>query len=124
MVDEEDYFFMVDRLTRMINVSGYKVWTAEVEGSLYDHLVIQEAAVIGVPDGRSGEVPKAVIVLREEEEGEVTEEDLVEWSKGQISAYKYPRSVEFVDELPKSGSGKILWRERREREEEKRTKAE
>jgi acyl-CoA synthetase (AMP-forming)/AMP-acid ligase II len=120
-VDEEGYFFMVDRLKRMINVSGYKVWPAEVESSLYKHPAIQEAVIIGVPDQRSGEAAKAMIVLREGEE--ITEEEIVEWSKGQMAAYKYPRSVEFIDELPKSGSGKILWRELQEREQEKMAKA-
>jgi fatty-acyl-CoA synthase len=120
-VDEEGYFFMVDRLKRMINVSGYKVWPAEVESSLYKHPAIQEAVIIGVPDQRSGEAAKAMIVLREGEE--ITEEEIVEWSKGQMAAYKYPRSVEFIDELPKSGSGKILWRELQEREQEKTAKA-
>lgn len=122
-VDEEGYFFMVDRLKRMINVSGYKVWPAEVENALYEHPAIQEVCVIGVPDERSGEVAKAIVVLREEEKDKVTEEDIVEWAKGQMAAYKYPRSAEFIDELPKSGSGKILWRELQEREQEKTAKA-
>jgi fatty-acyl-CoA synthase len=122
-VDEEGYFFMVDRLKRMINVSGYKVWPAEVENALYKHPAIQEVCVIGVPDERSGEVAKAIVVLREEEKDKVTEEDIVEWAKGQMAAYKYPRSAEFIDELPKSGSGKILWRELQEREQEKTAKA-
>ncbi len=121
MVDEEGYFFMVDRLKRMINVSGYKVWPAEVESSLYKHPAIQEAVVIGVPDQRSGEAAKAMVVLREGEEA--TEEEIVEWAKGQMAAYKYPRSIGFIDELPKSGSGKILWRELQEREQEKIAKA-
>jgi len=119
MMDEEGYFFMVDRLKRMINVSGYNVWPAEVESALYEHPAIQEAAVISIPDERSGEAAKAMVVLREEEKGNVSPEDIVEWTKGKMAAYKYPRSVEFIDELPKSGSGKILWRELQEREQEK-----
>jgi fatty-acyl-CoA synthase len=118
-VDEEGYFFMVDRLKRMINVSGYNVWPAEVESALYQHPAIQEAAVISIPDERSGEAAKAMVVLREEEKGNVSPEDIVEWAKGEMAAYKYPRQVEFIDELPKSGSGKILWRELQEREQEK-----
>jgi fatty-acyl-CoA synthase len=114
---------MVDRLKRMINVSGYKVWPAEVESTLYKHTAIQEACVIGVPDERSGEAAKAMIVLREEEKENVAEEDIVEWSKNHMASYKCPRSVEFIDELPKSGSGKILWRELQEREQEKIAKA-
>lgn len=116
MCDEEGYFFMVDRLKRMINAGGYKVWPSEVESTLYNHPAVQEVCVIGIPDERRGETAKAVVVLREEERGSVSEEDFIGWSKGQMAAYKYPRSVEFVDELPKSGSGKILWRELQERE--------
>lgn len=121
VVDEEGYFFMVDRLKRMIIVSGYNVWPAEVESALYEHPAILEAAVIGVPNDRSGETAKAIIVLREEEEGNVTEEEIVGWAEGKMAAYKYPRSVEFVDELPKSGTGKILWRELQEKEREKQS---
>jgi fatty-acyl-CoA synthase len=123
-VDEEGYFFMVDRLKRMINVSGYNVWPAEVESTLYQHPAIQEAVVISIPDERSGEAAKAMVVLREEEKGEVSEEDIVEWARGKMAAYKCPRQVEFIDELPKSGSGKILWRVLQEREQEKIAKAE
>jgi fatty-acyl-CoA synthase len=119
MRDEEGYFFMVDRLKRMINVSGYKVWPAEVESALYEHPAIQEAVVIAIPDERSGEVAKAMVVLEEEEKGKASKEEIVEWAKGRMAAYKYPRSVEFIDELPKSGSGKILWRALQEREQEK-----
>lgn len=115
--DEEGYFFMVDRLKRMINAGGYKVWPSEVESTLYKHPAVQEAVVIGVPDERRGETAKAVIVLREAERGKVSEEDIVEWSRGQMAAYKYPRTVEFTDALPRSGSGKILWRELQEREQ-------
>ena len=123
-VDKEGYFFMVDRLKRMINVSGYNVWPAEVESTLYQHPAIQEAVVISIPDERSGEAAKAMVVLREEEKGEVSEEDIVEWARGKMAAYKCPRQVEFIDELPKSGSGKILWRVLQEREQEKIAKAE
>jgi fatty-acyl-CoA synthase len=119
MMDKEGYFFMVDRLKRMINFSGYNVWPAEVESALYEHPAIQEAAVISIPDERRGEAAKAMVVIREEEKGSVSPEDIVEWAKGKMAAYKYPRSVEFIDELPKSGSGKILWRELQEREQEK-----
>jgi fatty-acyl-CoA synthase len=88
MCDEEGYFFMVDRLKRMINVSGYKVWPAEVESALYKHPAIQEACVISIPDERSGEAAKAVVVLREEEKGNVSPENIVEWAKGHMAAYK------------------------------------
>ena len=119
--DEEGYFFMVDRLKRMINASGYKVWPAEVESTLYKHPAIQEACVIGVPDRERGETAKAFVVLREGEEA--TAEDIVSWSKEQMAAYKYPRKIEFVGALPKSGSGKILWRELQEREQRRMAEA-
>lgn len=114
--DEEGYFFMVDRVKRMINASGFKVWPAEVESILYKHPAVEQAVVIGTPDPKRGETVKAFIILRENSKGTVTEEDIIEWSKTQMSAYKYPRIVEFVDELPMSGSGKILWRKLQERE--------
>ncbi|HET7479063.1 MAG TPA: long-chain fatty acid--CoA ligase [Rubrobacteraceae bacterium] len=119
--DDEGYFFMVDRLKRMINASGYKVWPSEVESILYKHPAIQEACIIGVPDEQRGETAKAVVVLREGES--VSAEEIVEWSKGQMAAYKYPRNVEFVEALPKSGSGKILWRELQEKEQQKMAEA-
>ena len=115
--DEDGYFFMVDRLKRMINASGYKVWPAEVESTLYKHPAVQEACVIGVPDEGRGEAPKAFIVLRSGEEA--TAEEIIGWAKGQMAAYKYPRKVEFVGALPKSGSGKILWRQLQEEEQKK-----
>lgn len=118
MVDEEGYFFMVDRLKRMVNVSGYKVWPSEVESTLYKHPAIQEACVIGIPDERRGETVKAFVVQREDED-DANEEDIIAWSKEHMAAYKYPRYVEFIDALPKSGSGKILWRELQEKEQEK-----
>jgi fatty-acyl-CoA synthase len=117
--DEEGYFFIVDRLKRMINVSGYKVWPTEVESLLYGHPAIKEACVIGVPDERSGEAVKAVIVPREGEKDQVSAEDIIGWARERMAAYKYPRHVEFVDSLPKSGSGKILWRVLQDREREK-----
>jgi fatty-acyl-CoA synthase len=111
MYDEEGYFFMVDRLKRMINASGFKVWPAEVESILYKHPAVQEACVIASMDPRRGETVKAVVVLRDEYKGKVSPEEIIEWSKGQMAAYKYPRIVEFIDALPRSGTGKILWRE-------------
>jgi fatty-acyl-CoA synthase len=114
--DEEGYFFMVDRLKRMINASGFKVWPAEVESILYKHAAVKEACVIAAPDPRRGETVKAVVVLLEEARGKISPEEIIEWSKGQMAAYKYPRIVEFVDALPRSGSGKILWRELQEQQ--------
>jgi fatty-acyl-CoA synthase len=113
-MDEEGYFFMRDRLKRMINASGYKVWPAEVENMLYEHPAIHEACIIGVPDARQGEVVKAIVSLKPGLRGEVKAQDIVEWARGRMAVYKAPRLVEFVDALPKSGTGKILWRELQE----------
>ncbi|HEX7044957.1 MAG TPA: long-chain fatty acid--CoA ligase [Burkholderiales bacterium] len=115
-VDEDGYFFMVDRLKRMINASGYKVWPAEVENLMYQHPAIQEACVIAARDAHRGETVKALVVLRPEARGNVSEQEIIEWASKQMAAYKYPRIVEFVDSLPKSGTGKIQWRLLQERE--------
>ncbi len=77
---------------------------------MYRHPAVQEACVIAARDDYRGETPKAVIVLRPEARGRVTAEEIIDWSKGHMAAYKYPRIVEFVDALPRSGSGKLLWR--------------
>ena len=114
--DEEGYFFITDRLKRMINASGYKVWPAEVEAMLYAHPGIKEACVIGAPDGYRGETVKAVIVPRD---GGLTAEQIIEWARARMAAFKVPRVVQFVGELPKTATGKILWRELQERERAK-----
>lgn len=108
-MDEEGYFFMRDRLKRMINANGYKVWPAEVENMLYANPAVQEACVIGVPDLQRGETVKAVIVLRPEAI-HTSAEDIMAWSRERMAAYKVPRLVEFVPQLPKSATGKIQWR--------------
>lgn len=115
-IDEDGYFFMVDRLKRMINASGFKVWPAEVETMMYRHPAVLEACIIGTHDARRGETVKAVIVLRPEARGKTTEQELLDWARGQMAAYKCPRIVEFVDQLPKNASGKIMWRTLQERE--------
>jgi fatty-acyl-CoA synthase len=115
-VDEEGYFFMVDRLKRMINASGYKVWPSEIEALMYQHPAVLEACVIGAQDAHRGETVKAVLVLRPEWRGRVTTAEIIEWSRQQMAAYKAPRIVVFADALPKSGSGKIQWRELQEQE--------
>jgi len=117
LVDEEGYFFMRDRLKRMINVSGYKVWPAEVENTLYAHPAIQEACVIAVPDAQRGETVMALLVRKPGHES-LTEEDFIAWGREQMAVYKAPRSVRFVPSLPKSGTGKILWRQLQEQEQQ------
>jgi fatty-acyl-CoA synthase len=115
-VDEDGYFFMVDRLKRMINASGYKVWPAEVEALLYHHPAILEACVIAARDARRGETVKALVVLKPGHAGQLREQDIIDWAHEHMAAYKSPRIVEFVASLPKSGSGKIQWRELQEQE--------
>ncbi|MEO5844823.1 MAG: long-chain fatty acid--CoA ligase [Caldimonas sp.] len=109
-MDEEGYFFMTDRLKRMINASGFKVWPAEVEMLLYKHPAVQEACIISARDAYRGETVKAVVVLRAEAKGKTSGDDIVAWARENMAAYKVPRIVEFVDVLPKSGSGKVMWR--------------
>jgi fatty-acyl-CoA synthase len=113
--DDEGYFFITDRLKRMINCSGFKVWPAEVEAMLYAHPAIQEACVIGARDGYRGETVKAVIVLKSSARG-TAPEAIIDWARGRMAAFKVPRVVEFVDQLPKTATGKILWRELQEEE--------
>lgn len=120
--DEEGYFFITDRLKRMINASGYKVWPAEVEAMLYAHPDIQEACVIGTRDAHRGETVKAVVVLKAASRGRVKEEEVVAWAKEHMAAFKYPRVVEFVEQLPKTATGKVFWRKLQE-EENKRCAA-
>ncbi|NIE65171.1 long-chain fatty acid--CoA ligase [Burkholderia sp. Ax-1719] len=114
--DADGYYFMTDRLKRMINASGYKVWPAEVEALMYRHPAIKEVCVIGTQDAKRGETVKAVVVLDPQQLGTVNEDDIIKWAHENMAAYKAPRIVQFVDTLPKSGSGKILWRKLQEDE--------
>jgi fatty-acyl-CoA synthase len=116
--DEEGYFFITDRLKRMINCSGYKVWPAEVEAILYGHPAIHEACVIGSRDAYRGETVKAVVVLKRAVKN-IAPKDIIDWARERMAAFKVPRVVEFVDELPKTATGKILWRKLQEEENNK-----
>jgi fatty-acyl-CoA synthase len=116
-MDEEGYFFITDRLKRMINASGFKVWPSEVELLLFKCPWVQEACVIAAHDAYRGETVKAVIVPRTEARATVREQDIVDWAREHMAAYKVPRLIEFVDVLPKSGSGKVMWRLLQEREQ-------
>ena len=100
----------------MINVGGYKVWPAEVEATLYAHPAIQEAVVISRKDPRRGEAVKAVVVLRPSHRGTVDEDQLVRWARDNMAAYKVPSTFEIAESLPKSATGKILWRVLQEQE--------
>jgi fatty-acyl-CoA synthase len=115
-MDEEGYFFITDRLKRMINASGYKVWPAEVEALLYRHPAVQEACIIAARDAYRGETVKAVVVLRPDAKGRTSADDIIDWSREHMAAYKVPKLVQFVDALPKSGSGKVMWRLLQEQE--------
>ena len=108
-VDEDGYFFMTDRLKRMINASGFKVWPAEVELLMFKNPAIQEACVIGTKDAYRGESVKAVVVLRPTHK-DTTEQQIIDWCRENMAVYKIPRQVQFVDALPKSGAGKVMWR--------------
>ncbi len=114
--DEDGYFFITDRLKRMINAAGFKVWPAEVEAMLYAHPAVQEACVIGAPDGYRGETVKALIVPKAPD---VKAQEIIDWARSRMAAFKVPRIVEFVEHLPKTATGKILWRELQEKERAK-----
>jgi fatty-acyl-CoA synthase len=117
--DADGYFFMVDRLKRMINSSGYKVWPAEVELMLYSHPHVQEACVISAQEGYRGETVKALVVIKNEHQESARVEEMLAWAQNKMAAYKAPKLIEFVSHLPKSASGKILWRELQEQESRK-----
>jgi acyl-CoA synthetase (AMP-forming)/AMP-acid ligase II len=110
LMDEDGYIKLLGRKRELIKCSGYSVFPAEVENLLYRHPAIKETAVIGIPDSYRGESPKAYIILKPEYVGKVSEEDILEWCKENMAAYKRPRSAEFKEQLPKSGAGKILRR--------------
>jgi long-chain acyl-CoA synthetase len=112
LLDAEGYLYIVDRLKDMIKRQGYAVYPAEIERVLYSHPAVAEAGVIGVPDPLTGEEIKAVVARREG--ADVTAEELIEFCRSQLAAYKCPRLVEFRDKLPKSPNGKVLRRLLRE----------
>ena len=110
-MDEEGYVFIVDRLKDMINAAGLKIWPREVEEVIYTHPNVRECAVIGVPHDVFGETVKAVIALKEP--GKTSAGEIVDLCKKKLADYKAPRLVEFVAELPKNPTGKVLKRELR-----------
>jgi fatty-acyl-CoA synthase len=114
-MDEDGYFFLTDRLKRMINASGFKVWPAEVEALMFRHPAIQEACVISAQDAYRGETVKAVVVLRATHKS-TTAQQIIDWCRENMAVYKVPRLIQFVDALPKSGSGKVMWRALQEAE--------
>ena len=112
-MDEDGWFYVIDRKKDMINASGYKVWPREVEDVLYSHPAIREAAVVGVADEYRGETVKAVVSLRPGTEAD--EAELIAYCKERLANYKYPRMVEIVDQLPVTTTGKIMRRTVRDR---------
>lgn len=114
-MDEDGYFFISDRLKRMINSAGLKVWPAQIEAAMYGHPAIRECCIIATPDARKGEAVKGVVVLRPEAAG-TAPEDIIGWMRERMAAYKVPRSIEFTDALPRTPSGKIRWRTLQEKE--------
>jgi long-chain acyl-CoA synthetase len=110
-MNDDGWIFIVDRKKDMISASGYKVWPKEVEDVIYTHPAIREVAVIGVKDEYRGETVKAVVSLRPGQS--VEPEALIAYCKERMAAYKYPRQVEIIEDLPKTATGKILRRELR-----------
>ncbi len=118
--DAQGNIYIVDRLKRMINASGYKVWPAEVETRLYQHPAIAEICVIGTKDEYRGQTVKAVAVLKP---GATLEtRDFISWAQGQMATYKVPRLLDVVDHLPKSAAGKVLWRTLQDQEDARPSK--
>jgi acyl-CoA synthetase (AMP-forming)/AMP-acid ligase II len=105
-VDEDGYFYIVDRVKELIKYKGFQVAPAELEALLLSHPAIADAAVIPSPDEEAGEVPKAFVVLK----GSITPDEIMAFVAGHVAPYKKIRKVELVDQIPKSASGKILRR--------------
>lgn len=119
-MDEEGYFYVVDRKKDVIKYKGYSVFPREIEELLTAHECVREAAVVGIPSPEVGEIPKAFIVLKEGCEGRVGEGDILKWLEDKLAPYKRPRAVEFRKDLPKTPVGKILRRTLREEELKRR----
>ena len=112
-MDEDRYLYLVDRKKDMIITGGENVYSTEVENVLFTHPAISEAAVIGVPHEKWVETVKAIVVLKPG--AQATEEEIIRFWKDNLASYKKPTSVEFIKELPKTPSGKVLKKELRER---------
>ncbi|MCP4631230.1 MAG: long-chain fatty acid--CoA ligase [bacterium] len=113
-IDEQGWCYIVDRKKDLINVSGYKVWPRDVEEVLYQHPAVVEAAVVGVPDDYRGETVKAFVSLGADYKN-VSPDELISFCRERLAAFKYPRIVEIIDEVPKTPTGKLLRRELRKR---------
>jgi long-chain acyl-CoA synthetase len=120
-MDEDGWFYLVDRKKDMIVASGYKVWPRDVEDVIFQHPAVKETAVVGVPDEYRGETVKAFVALKEGNKDIVTPEEIISFCKERMAAYKYPRQVEIVPEIPKTLTGKFLRRTLREKEKSKKS---
>ncbi len=116
LMDEEGYVKILGRKKELIICSGYNVYPSDVENLLYRHPAIAETAVVGIADPYRGESPKAFVVLKADFKGKTTGDEILDWCKKNMAAYKRPRVIEFVDDLPKSGAGKVLRRLLKEKE--------
>ncbi len=121
-MDEEGYIFLLDRLKDLIKYKGHSVYPREIEEVLYEHPAILECAVVGVEDPERGENIMAHIILNKEFKGKISEQEIIDWTKENMAAYKYPRIVKFVRSLPKTAVGKVLRRVIREKEAKKAQK--
>jgi long-chain acyl-CoA synthetase len=110
LIDEEGYTVIKGRSKNLIKYKGHSVYPAEIEDLLFQHPAILDCGVIGLPDKESGETIKAFIVLKEEFKGKIKESDIIDWAKKNMANYKYPRAVQFINELPKTNTGKVLHR--------------
>lgn len=113
-IDEKGWVYIVDRKKDLINVSGFKVWPRDVEDVLYMHPAVKETAVVGVLDQYRGETVKAFVSLRDDFKSQVTADELIQFCRDRMAAFKYPRQIEIIDEIPKTTSGKVLRRLLRE----------
>lgn len=114
-MDEDGWFYVVDRKKDLIVASGYKVWPRDVEDVIYQHPAVKETSVVGEPDPYRGETVKAFVALKDGMGGSITPEEIISFCKARMAAYKYPRKVEFVSEIPKTLTGKFLRRTLREK---------
>ena len=118
-IDGDGYLYFLGRMKEMIKTSGFSVFPEEVEMYMCRHEAVAQAIVIGKPDEKRGELIKAFLKLKDGYEGKITEQELLDWAKEKMAAYKRPREIEFRDSLPATGTGKLLRRVLREEEAKK-----
>jgi long-chain acyl-CoA synthetase len=120
-MDDEGFIYFVERIKDLIIASGYNIAPVEVENHIYKHPAVQEVSVVGIQDEYRGETVKAFIVLKPDHVGKVTEEEIIQFCRDNMAVYKAPKLIEFIGELPKTATGKILRRLLRDREAEKKS---